>query len=139
MNVFVKAKGLAAMTNDPDNLIEILADGQECPVGRVTFGALIDEAFNDPKKALTKAEKIHLRKYHRWLKTFSKRLRNTYPQNHKIHTDRRYWEWHVSEFLRFSKDAKCVEWFFNELTEKDRRNLVEVTHGMDPHPDGGMV
>lgn len=117
------------MVNNTDDLIEILPDGVECPKGKVTFGALIEEqrSRDGPKQERTKAEKRHETLYHRWLRMFSRRMRNTYPPEHPIHSDIRYWEFHACHFLLFTKDGKVVDWFFNILTATDRRELCELS------------
>lgn len=111
-----------------DDLI-YLPDGVECPTGRVTFGAMIEAQLNKdkPVQERTKAEKRHAALYSQWLKAFARRLVNVYPPSHPIHSDIRFWEWHSCHFLVFTQHEECVQWFFNSITETDRRELCELS------------
>ena len=123
-----EAKGLAKMTNNTDDLI-YLPDGVECPAGRVTFGAMIEEAVADfvAKAKLTEAEANHVERYKAWKSAQLWKLRAIYPQGHPIERDIRYYEWHISHFLIYTENDACVQWFFNNISDEDRRELAELT------------
>lgn len=128
----------------------VLHDREPVPEGCVTFGQLVLESIGrtEAVREQTKDEKHHAGLYVRWLRIYAKTLVKLYPPSNPIFSDIRHWEWYVCRWLDWDEnekrwndlknDPRCCAWFFDALSDSERRGLCNDSRTIRRSTTGKM-